>query len=265
MKNPEIKESNDQYISMWKVLAGDRPGADLSEGAGLSMCWADSPFAFWNAVFLTEQIADAGQLVARLNASADYMRARRHAGLVYVCEDYLSGAAKDNLDAVAADAGLQFALDVRGMVGDILPLDAVAPHPTLQIRRVEDEEALMHYADINSEGYGFPLEAGRAGLAGSTLWKQTAFSFMGYENGRAVSTAAAIVNQGQLYLALVATRPEAQRKGYGEATVRHALQAAHQATGLKRTSLHATDAGFPVYRRVGYHYVTKFRTYQPTA
>jgi hypothetical protein len=56
---------------------------------------------------------------------------------------------------------------------------------------------------------------------------------------------------------------DTQRKGYGEATVRCALHAAYEATGLKRTSLHATDAGFPIYQRVGYHYVTGFRVYKP--
>jgi GNAT superfamily N-acetyltransferase len=150
-----------------------------------------------------------------------------------------------------------------GMVGDVLPFNSVPSHPLLQFMRVTDEAALQLYADINSEGYGFPREAGRAGLEGSSFWKNVAFSYIGYESGQAVSTAAAIVNDGQLYLALVATRPDAQRKGYGEATVRHALNAAYEATGLKRTSLHATDAGFPVYQRVGYHYATRFKAYKP--
>jgi GNAT superfamily N-acetyltransferase len=263
MKNSEIVESNDQYISMWKVLAGDRAGADLSATAGLSMCWADNPFPFWNALFLTEQISDPERLSARLRTASAYMRSKRHGGLTYVCEDYLSGAAQDNIDAIVADAGLEFALNVTGMVGDVLPFNTVTSHPSLQFARASDEEALQLYADINSEGYGFPLEAGRAGLEGSTFWKKIAFSYIGYENGRAVSTAAAIVNDGQLYLALVATRPDAQRKGYGESTVRHALHAAYEATGLKRSSLHATDAGFPVYQRVGYHYATRFKTYKP--
>ena len=70
-------------------------------------------------------------------------------------------------------------------------------------------------------------------------------------------------SDGQLYLALVATRPDSQRKGFGEATVRHALQAAYEATGLTRTTLHATDAGYPMYQRVGYHRTTKFKTYRP--
>ncbi len=263
MTNPEILESSHQYVSMWKVLAGDRPGADLGEPDGLSMCWADSPFPFWNALFVTGQIPDAALLRARLRAASAYMRSKHHAGLVYVYEDQLSGAARTDLDAIAASEGLTFALDITGMVGDVLPFDRITPHLSLQFSRVRDEAALQLYADINSEGYGFPLDAGRAGLAGSTFWKEVAFSYIGYENGRAVSTASAIVNDGQLYLALVATRPDSQRKGFGEATVRHALQAAYEATGLTRTTLHATDAGYPMYQRVGYHRTTKFKTYRP--
>ena len=82
----------------------------------------------------------------------------------------------------------------------------------------------MEYADVNCEAYGFPLELGRSGLSGSTLWTEKAYSFLGYENDRAVSAASAIVNDGCLYLALVATRSDVQRKRYAEAVVRHALQ-----------------------------------------
>ncbi|WP_419735532.1 GNAT family N-acetyltransferase [Pseudomonas sp. COR18] len=261
MSVPEAIESVEQYIFMWKVLAGDRCGADLSEQPGLSLCWADSPFSFWNAVFLNEQITDEQLLRERLRAGAAYLRARRQDGLVYVCEDYLGGSARQALESIAAEERLSFALDIMGMVGDLLPFEQSAGHPLLTFERVRDEVALQHYADINSEGYGSPLDAGRAGLAGSNFWKQEAFAFIGYQDGRPVSTAAAIVNRGQLYVALVATRPDAQRQGFGEATVRHALQAAHEATGLRRTTLHATDAGLPVYLRLGYHRTTRFITY----
>jgi hypothetical protein len=40
--------------------------------------------------------------------------------------------------------------------------------------------------------------------------------------------------------------------------VRQALQAAHEATGIRRTVLHATEAGYPVYLRLGYHPTGKF-------
>jgi GNAT superfamily N-acetyltransferase len=261
MLNAEIVESNEQYISIWKVLAGDRAGADLIDKAGIAVCWAESPFPFWNALFLTERMADAAHLRQRLRTAAEYMRARQHPGLVYVCEDYLRDEARLNLDTAVRDAGLEFSLDVFGMVADILPFDRPASHPELRFERATDEEALRAYADINSEGYGFPLEAGRAGLEGSALWKERGFAYIGYLDGKAVSTAAAFENEGQLYLALVATRPDMQRRGFGEATVRRALEAAHEATGLRRTSLHATRAGSPVYERVGYRRVTRFICY----
>lgn len=253
MRDAEIVESVLRYASVWKVLVAELPGADLTDRPGLSISWADNDFPFWNAVFLTEQLADGRTLKSRLEEASTYMREKRHAGLVYVCADYLSGSAKERLQTVLAKEKLELALPVTGMAGNILPLRGPS-HPSLRIERVTDEAKLQAYADINCEAYGFPLEWGRSGLLGSTLWKKVAYTYLGYENNTAVSAASAVVNDGCLYLALVATRPHAQRKGYAEAVVRHALQAAYEATGLRRTILHATDAGFPVYRRVGYHH-----------
>ncbi len=76
-----------------------------------------------------------------------------------------------------------------------------------------------------------------------------------------MSAAATMANNGCLFLALVATAPEAQRKGYGEATVRKALFEGANATGLTRTALHATMAGAPVYQRIGYRKVATIRFY----
>ncbi|MFC0399863.1 GNAT family N-acetyltransferase [Paraburkholderia rhizosphaerae] len=191
------------------------------------------------------------------------MRARRHSGLVYICEDHLGNTAQQDLDAIIANARLEFVMDIFGMAGEMLPFDATLLESPLTFRRVSDEAALQTYGEINAEGYGFSLEAGREGLAGSRFWKSTAYSFIGYEDGKPVSTAAAIVNGGRIYLALVATRPHAQRKGYGLATVRHALQQAWQATGLTRAVLHASPAGLPVYLRAGFHRTTRFLTYRP--
>lgn len=258
----EIVECNIQYASMWKVLAGDRAGADLEDRPGLSVSWADSPFPFWNAIFLTEQLDDASVLRSRVRDAAVYMRNQSQQGLMYLCEDYLRGAAKNALPAIVADAKLQFVMPITGMVGDILPVEATAPSG-LRLERVTTESTLQDFADMNSAGYGFALEAGRAGLRGSKLWKDAAFAYVGYLGDEPVSASAAIVNDGVLYLALVATRPDAQRKGYGEATVRRALSEAYRATGLRRTILHATDAGAPVYERVGYHRTARLLTYKP--
>jgi hypothetical protein len=60
---------------------------------------------------------------------------------------------------------------------------------------------------------------------------------------------------------LVATMADAQRKGYGDAVVRHALNTAYEVTDIKRSVLHATEAGYSVYMRLGYHTTSKFMGY----
>jgi GNAT superfamily N-acetyltransferase len=257
----EIFESMEQYASVWKALVSESPSADLTDQPGLSISWADSPFPFWNAVFLTEPAIDAEGLKSRLRDAAAYARKKRQAGLIYLCEEYLTSSAKAALPAALAEVNLELSLPVHGMAGDILPL-APSSHPALQMRRVREENQMTVYADINCEGYGFPLDWGRAGLSGTRLWTEKAYSYLGYQGDDPVCTASVVVHDGNLYLALVATRPNAQRKGYGEAVVRHALQSAHDATGLRRTILHASDAGLPVYCRVGYHKTASILAYR---
>jgi len=263
-KPSDLIESVDQYTSVWKRLAGDRPGADLSDRAGLSTSWADSSFPFWNAVFLTEWRVDRDILAERLGVASAVMRAKRQPGLVYVCDQYLTDDARAGLPAILAQCGLEFALPITGMVGDLLPL-AEPEHPALRFVRVTDEVGLQALADLNAEGYGLALEAVRAGLEGSRFWKEQIHAYLGLENDVPVSTAGAFEHEGRVYLALVATKPSAQRKGYGEATVRKALYEAGLATGLKRTILHATDAGSPVYQRIGYRKAALFHAYRLTS
>jgi GNAT superfamily N-acetyltransferase len=262
-KRSEIIESHDQFASLWKVLAGNHTEVDLRDRAGLSVCWADSPFPLWNALFLNERLLNQDILRVRLRASLNYMKSKKHGGLIFVCKDVLGDAAKAMLDEIVASEKLVFSRQLTGMAGDMLPLDASLAHPVLDFARVDNETALQTYADIISDAYGWPIETGRAGLMKSGFWKKVTFAYIGYLNGEAVSTAAAIVNDGALSAALAATRPHAQRKGFGETTARYALNAAYYATGIRRTALHATVAARPVYQRLGFHRTTAFNAYAP--
>jgi GNAT superfamily N-acetyltransferase len=157
-------------------------------------------------------------------------------------------------------SGLGLSLSGFGMAGDILPISE-PHHPKLDFVRVTAEDQLMAYADLNARAYGMLLEAGRDGLAGSALWKSGMYTYLGLENGVPVSAAATVATGNCLFLALVATAPEAQRKGDGEATVRKALFEGARATGLTRTVLRATLAGVPVYERIGYRKVASIGFY----
>ena len=71
-----------------------------------------------------------------------------------------------------------------------------------------------------------------------------------YEGSRSVACAGACGVDGCLFLVLVATNPNRQRRGFGEAVTREALYEAIQSTGIERVCLQTTAAGKPVYERI---------------
>lgn len=210
-----------------------------------------SRFAFWNAITLTDVGADAKLFRQRLTQAADIMRAKNYPGFLWLFEDLLDDGARSTLEETAKQAGLQYAFPGTGMAGDLLPIpDPV--HPDLTFVRVTTDEQLQAYADINSRGYGFPLEDGRDGLVGSALWKNEVHAYLAMRGDLPVACAGTIAAEGRLFVVLVATEPEWQRRGYGEAVTRKALYEGSRATGLTRATLHATVAGAPVYPRIGF-------------
>jgi GNAT superfamily N-acetyltransferase len=149
------------------------------------------------------------------------------------------------------------AIPMTGMAGDILPMESPG-HPAPRFLRVLDDSTIRDFAELNCMSYRVPVETGLSLVKEHTLWREHAYGFVAYEGDKPVSTATAIINEDCLFLFLVAMAPDARRKGYGEAVVRHALQTAHKATGIRRTVLHATETGYPIYLRLGYHPTVKF-------
>lgn len=138
-----------------------------------------------------------------------------------------------------------------GMAGDLLPVPDPR-HPDLEFHRVATEDQVRAFADLNSRAYGFALEDGRDGLLGAPLWTGRAHAYLGLRDGVPVTCAAALETEGRLFVLLVATDPDWQRRGYAEAVTRKVLHEGARGAGLARATLHATAAGAPVYRRIGF-------------
>ncbi|MFC8147435.1 GNAT family N-acetyltransferase [Streptomyces paradoxus] len=257
----ESVESVEQLATVWRAMVLDRdPDADVRDLPGIAVRWADCRFAFWNCVTLTDVGADAGLLKQRLNEAAGIMRSKSRPGFLWVFEDLLDDEARAVLGKAAEEAGLAYAFPGTGMAGDLLPIPEPV-HPELTFVRVRDDELLCSYADINSRAYGFPLEDGRDGLTGSSLWKSGVFAYLGLRDGVPVTCAATVEANGRLFVVLVATDPAWERRGYGEAVTRKALHEGARATGLTRATLHATAAGAPVYPRIGFRPNSPVRFY----
>jgi GNAT superfamily N-acetyltransferase len=248
----ESIESMEQLAVVWRAMVLDRdPAADVRDLPGIAVRWADCRFAFWNCLTLTDVRADAELVQQRLNQVAEIMRSKEYPGFLWIFEDLLDDDARNTLSTAAERAGLEHAFPGTGMAGDLLPVPDPA-HPDLTFVRVTTDDQLRAYADLNSRAYGFDVEDGRDGLVGSVLWKKQAHAYLGLRDGVPVTCAATVEAEGRLFVVLVATDPEWQRRGYGEAVTRKALHEGGRATGLTRATLHATVAGAPVYPRIGF-------------
>jgi GNAT superfamily N-acetyltransferase len=155
-------------------------------------------------------------------------------------------------DVVAAldSCGLAPMLPLTGMVaGQVAPAGRVPED--LELTRPADNAACAAILDVNGLAYAADLEGGKH-LIGTTSFWADHFPVVGRAAGTPVSCAAVLMVDGCRYVALVATDPAQQRRGYAEAAMRHALALAAHAHGSRPTVLHATEAGRPIYERMGY-------------
>ena len=133
----------------------------------------------------------------------------------------------------------------------------------LQVTVPDDEAGCGAVFDINSKAYEMDLGPAKSVL-GAAFWRDQV-PVLGSIGGAPVSTASVLIVDGYRYVALVATDPAHRRRGYADVVMRHALEVAAAAHGALPTVLHATDAGRPVYERMGYTPISTHTLYLETA
>lgn len=257
----QIALLNQEFLTSWELCTSPFPGVELLNGPGIARRWANIDFRFYNALCLTAEIYGEAALVQTVSEGIDFMRARPYPGWMVVTRESLSNPAHSALSGLIASMQLA-SMPATGMAGEILPLkERVIPN--LRFERIRDDHTVATFAELNCLAYGFPIEVGRSVIGADTFWREHAYGFIAYERELPVATATGIVCGTSIFLFLVATRPEAQRKGYADAVIRRALNAAHAATSIRRTSLQATDAGRPVYQRLGYLDICRYTCLWP--
>ena len=139
------------------------------------------------------------------------------------------------------------------------PAGGVAPPlpPGLRIEEVRDEEGLWAFEAAIVRGFPIQELEGHgpgAAFSASILTDDRQRLWVGWEADRPVSAAAAFVAAGINDVTLVATVPEARRRGYGAALTWRATLADPTLPSL----LIATEEGRPVYEHIGYTSLFRF-------
>jgi hypothetical protein len=259
----QIAILNQEFLTSWELCTSPFQGAELSDRPGIATRWANIAFRFYNAICLIAEIYDEEALARTVREGIDFMRARTCPGWMVVPLESLTAKAQSALPGLVETLQLA-SMPATGMAGEILPLEEKV-NRNLSFERIRDDDTVGAFAELNCLAYGFPAEAGKSVIGDNTFWREHAHGFIAYEGELPVATATGIVCDSSIFLFLVATRPDAQRQGYADAVIRRALNSAHAATGIRRTSLQATDAGRPVYRRLGCLDVCRFACLWPVS
>lgn len=262
----ELLESNTQFLGAWRFFARHSPTGEVLDLPEVHIASANVRWPMLNVAFLPAPVETEEGLQRAAAAAARYFEPRGNAWMLAVCEDWLAPSLRPRAAELLAPHGLKTGMDTTGMVAERL-VEPVRPLPELELRRAEDARGRQDVADLNALAYDSPSDVVRPALdvAAYFAGEGLGVGSVAYRGGEAVSCATVFPVDGVAYLALVATHPARRRLGCAEAVIRHALDEAHRTQGLRRTVLHATPAGYPVYLRMGYRPVTRIHFYMAAA
>ena len=154
--------------------------------------------------------------------------------------------------------GFELDYTAPGMAIDLKSIPVAPSFPDdFTIRPALDQKTLDDWAAVLSETYNFSRTRGRQWVEATLAldpenapWRL----YVGYWNGQPVATNMLFNGAGVVGLYCIGTIPEARGKGFGGAvTLKPLLDT--RAEGYRYGVLFASEEGFPMYRRLGFHEV----------
>jgi hypothetical protein len=254
----EVRESHEQLSAAWSLYARCSGAGEVVDLDGLRIANARQPWFLMNAALLTEPVSSQTDLAARAHTALEYFGHEHRPWHLAGSQHWLGDGAPETLSR----CGLTPAFTVVGMVAAQLAAPA-RPLPEVETRRIADERGRRALADLNAAVYAISSAWVRGAVAGASLWQAPLYGYVAYVDGVPVSTAFTVPLHGVLYVGFVATALAHRRRGLAELVMRRSLADATRTTGITRTALHASAAGYPVYLRMGYRPVDAFAVYVP--
>jgi GNAT superfamily N-acetyltransferase len=250
-----------QFVGAWRTMCEGASQYVHAENDGVTQIFTGLPIPFFNVSLLTERGISAERLKSLADQSCAFASSQKVPWLFVVTHEAVDPGV--DVTGVLDGCGLAPLLPLTGMRADHVaePPDIPAG---LRLTVPRDDEACASILDVNSAAYGMDLAASKPLLGRGDFWHGH-FPVIGVADGAPASTAAVLMVDDIRYVALVATAPGQQRRGFADVTMRLALQVAADVHGQRPTVLHATDAGRPVYERMGYAVISTHTAFMDKA
>jgi GNAT superfamily N-acetyltransferase len=249
--NDGVTLSISQFLDAWRIFGQANPDSRIETVAGVHYIFTGLPIPFFNVAVAAAGPLSAPALEATARGAMQWASDKAAPWLFVVTNENLEAGV--DAAAVLDDCGLMALLPLSGMRATrIAPVASVPSGLRLEI--AEDDGACCDAIDVNSAAYNMELEASKPLFGRGAFWANHLL-VVGRVGDAAATSAAVMLAGGHRYVALVATQPSHQKQGFAEAAMRQALSAAADKFGERPSFLHATDAGRPIYERMGYEKV----------
>ena len=246
--NDSVALSIKHFVDAWRLMCAGAPGSAEEAAHGVRFVFSGIPIPFFNVALVTDGNVAAAPLSTAAERACQWASKRGVPWLFVVTHETLV----PGTDAAAAldSCGMVPLMPLTGMIAQHVAPPSNMP-AELQLMRPQDDRECSAIVDVNGLAYGMDLAAAKEILGKHTFWSGH-FPALGLADGTPACAAAVMMVDGYRYVALVATDPARQRRGYGELVMRHALELSALVHGHVPTTLHATEAGRSIYARMGY-------------
>ena len=238
-----------------------RHDGDLREAPGVSLVFSGLDYSVFNSALLSSPVsAQEGDLADRISTAAAHFALRRTRWSFWMCEDMLDRAVRRQSRKLFAARGLRAYTEPPGMLADWLNPPS-RPLPDIEYRRVNDAATRLAFAHITCITFEIPFEITRQIYESETAWKGDSVGWLGYVKGTPIATVMTVNTKDTVGVYSVGTIPGWRGRGYAESLLRHVLGDIRARTGIERTILQSSKAGYSLYQKIGYRPVTRFIVY----
>lgn len=255
--NDDLELSIQQFLSAWEVLGKQGPRYERASYPNVELAFSGIPVAFFNAAFTTGRGVNPPEFSTAARRSCEFAATRKVPWLYIVTHETLA----PGVDPTARldELGLAPLMNFTGMRAErVAPVERMPA--SLEIVEPQDDAGCATILDVNGLAYDVDLSASKDALGRRRFWKDHT-AVIGRVDGKTVCSTVVLFLDGMRYVGFVATDPAHQKKGYADAVMRKALELSAKKHGEITTVLHATDAGRPVYERMGYHAISSHTAY----
>jgi GNAT superfamily N-acetyltransferase len=241
---------------------GDATGAgDVRQLDGATAIYSGLNYGVFNIALLDGDPPDGiDGFTARLAECSRYFAPRTLRWSFWLCEDVLDFSTRRRARALLMDRDLRPISQAPGMLAEEL-----APPkrtlPKIECLPVTNPATRQAFGALTAVSFDIPVAIAKAVYEPERAWCGDYRGFVGLASGKPVAIAAIVATPDALGVYSLSTLPEYRRSGYGEAVLRAAVAAEQARTGIRRVVLQSTDAGYSLYRRLGFTEVAKFSVY----